>query len=636
MRYFLPVILVLLLAGWAQCATYYLDPDGSDIAAGTSAETAWKTPARAILNVGAGDVLTVLGTASNPVRDQLTPAAAATITAPETGYLTASRDLSEGGVYRIDYFYNGRGFEGFETWDSAVDVEYFAESGTVEQEAVEIANGTYSAKVTSSGTASYLRISPTNVPLVPVRFGIIYKAAEGSSVKLLRKANNLYLTSEGTWVEEASYFGEYSSTLWTIQYSPWGKATGGNTSRIDIVVPPTDKTVYVDGYFMEAKNEWDSVSGDIYSLNYVSSGDDGGINVLFSCSDAEWTTSGVEALLQLTEATITTGLSDISAGEWYYDRDGTYGDANLLYYRLSSNESDIADIHFEATDNIHYAMSISTDTTISNIHAWGGRYGMFFDDSTSTVSNSKASKNGTFGIYVTGASAVTMTDVEQYGSTGFNKFHGSGISVGDTSTLTCNRCYTHGNTDDGFGAGGGSTMNLYWSLSRDNDGCAIEMQQESGTSNIYNCTFITSSGASTYMDTSDSLTTNTFMNNIFIKIDPISTGLVPIMSVSVADEPNVVSENNLSYLDGPGTQLFYEPFSSDLTHINADPEINTDTGSASNSSPYIGSGIKITGFHDLTSQDYDGTQVVPWRIPIGAQGFAPTSNLRWGKIYGRH
>jgi len=72
MRYFLPVILVLLLAGWAQGATYYVKWDATGEANGSDWTNAFTTIAAAISAAGAGDSIYISGGDTGHVYNEIT------------------------------------------------------------------------------------------------------------------------------------------------------------------------------------------------------------------------------------------------------------------------------------------------------------------------------------------------------------------------------------------------------------------------------------------------------------------------------------------------------------------------------------------------------------------------------------
>ena len=627
MRYFLPVILVLLLAGWAQGATYYVAPDGDDMMAGTSAETAWETIDR--LNAQtlvAGDTVILGGTAKNPLRGSLILNHAGAEGNPITtsgGYLAASIDVTDGSTYEIS---NARhvSWDGwFQEWTTTTDSttwgEYPNGTSTVNQDTVNQLSGDSCLRfdIDADNSLVYIRDNSPYISAGTGYFTITYKTSATGVLKfdLQKYGTGLYMQADGSF-DAALYRPDLpSSETWTTYTSPTYTLTNHAELRFQLFGSGASQSVYVQAVRVFVQPVWEVHDGDIYKVSLYS--DQASPMIL---KTSTWDTDGLDGLEFVPLAD---SLAEIGAGEFF--RDGTN---HIMYYRLASGET-FEDLHFEVTwlsEGINITADYNNLSGISQYAANG--HGVYTEGAIANFSDMYVSRSALYNVKDSVGSTTTWTDSKFYkaNDTQHENVANGYLNSGATSTMV--RCESSYNGDDGFQVTNNGTLNMYYCISHNN--LSQQLTVTSGGGNFYNNIFYDGLPermgiAQPVTDKTEDGTARVYYNNFVLDVrigDSRAFGIVNATGIT---------ESNNGWFGGANPPD--APYG-ETNGLNVDPGFDNDFNTTA--LELLKGGAFISGFHSTYEEDFDGTYLPPYRIPIGAQGFAPVGNLRWGKIYGRH
>ena len=629
MRYFLSVILVLLLVGWAQGATYYVAPDGDDMMAGTSAETAWETIDR--LNAQtlvAGDTVTLGGTAKNPLRGSLILDHAGADGTPITvagGYIAASLNLADGYYVHSSIMDTSTDYW-FQRWASDTDLakwtETIAGGSTVNKETVGCLTNSVCLRMDVDVSDSTVMILESTAFQVGGEgyIEIIYKTTAGGYIKYdwREPTSQYFMGADGSFTSTSLYQHILpSSETWTKYTSPTYNISYNGTPRLRIYGEGAEESIYIQSVKVHVAPAWDLYSNDIYRVNFCSGQTTGQSVILKS------TTWDVDGLDGLEFAHSSESLETIEAGEFWEDTTNKF-----LYYRLLPGES-IETIHVEATF-FDEGIYITEDyNNLSGVHQYGAKdIGIKTEGAIANFEDIYISRSALYGAIDQDGSTTVWTDSKFYKMNDMqaeNGANGCGTNASDSTYIRCESSY---NGDDGFQVNGGGTINMYNCISHHNGSQQLTVTDGGGNfyNNIfYDATTDISDNNYSVSDKEESGQARVYYNN-FIYADRDD---VP-RAFGVVNATGITESNNGWY---GGANAPHAPYG-ETNGLNVDPGFDNDFNTTA--WELLEGGLFIAGFHDTYEEDFDGTYIPPYRVPIGAQGFAPTSNLRWGKIYGRH
>lgn len=505
------VLLVVPVSAWG--TTYYLSPTGSDISNGTTSGTPWASTERVdIQSISTGDSIIITGTTSiTPLRGDFTTVdSGITYEGDGTQYISAGYNVSNGEAHILrDYKYY------MESWVDAVNLSSWSEGGTVARNDTDQNNGTYCAKLT--GVNSYIS-RDFLVPKGDFRIHVIYKTDADSVLKWRIKhvANNVYLAADYDWdAGSGDWIGSYTNTGWSEMVIGWASNdTTGSNIRFILTSQTAEKSVYIDGVWIEHKCDWEVHAGDVYKAAWVIASDPQSFH-----KTTAWDASGFENMEKCNHAV---SLETIAAGEWFYD-----GTTDLLYYYLASGET-INNLHFEVANGIK-TFYISHDSTIvSDICALSG-YSGFDVNGTATgvqLNNVRGAYSVFAGLLVANTASVTVNNSEfDHSSSNIaGNVHGEGFISQNTATTVLNRCYFHDSDDDQINPSMSSTTTIKFSKAVCNSVGATAMPMEvsldtgtGGAITAYNNVFVQNNVLSDQPVIQDKGTVNTvsiYQNNI--------------------------------------------------------------------------------------------------------------------------
>ncbi|MCK9420212.1 MAG: hypothetical protein M0R70_12620 [Nitrospirae bacterium] len=162
-----------------------------------------------------------------------------------------------------------------------------------------------------------------------------------------------------TWVAGTSSFLLYENILLNanasfLPYSIFIPVVGSDVYNITVRNPVNSTSIIVDDLSLlpnTTTHSWGIYNGTTYKLNKTTGVE---ITALLKTTPSQWTSSGVDALIKVTKGATKNSLN---AGEFIWDTE-------VLYYRLANEESDITNIHFEATQR--YSVDVPEVASLVN------------------------------------------------------------------------------------------------------------------------------------------------------------------------------------------------------------------------------------------------------------------------------
>jgi hypothetical protein len=639
-RIILALVMVLALSLPAVGADYYVNSEtGSNANNGTSAETPWKDASFADDMIEAGDTLTIVAPATAPLRNVINPenagASGNVITIKgssesQKAHILNSRDVSHGATIGNLFFHSNPDFE---AWKTTTDPwAIYSEGDTLPTRSTKAGcGGTYCASMVDSGANAgvYFYAYLPELTAVTLTWDTNCDTdGAGYRFRVPIQCTNTgnYLADDGVTWQGAGTTPERGTNY----YNTWGTSTlsfttdehtNGRPQRYKIWFlwsEGVEENAWLDDVSLTidaATYSWSVSSGDVYILDNEISSDD--VEVLAKCTDAEWSASGAAALEYVHDAALDSQTqADMDAGEWYYDQAN-----NDLYYRLESGEA-IGDIHFEAGDgNVGLVEASSTplgaavlvDTEYITLQdLWFGLNNRHNVEITAANSNLVGVES-----FLAKISGIIFDEVGGTGTQLIASYCDDGISVND-GTVTLTRCYVHHNQDDGiqiYGTTGNGEATVAYSVA------AYNGQSPRGEGLGSNYGFVTEQTGSV----------GYFYNNTsygngggFIAGEDCDTTIYNCIAYGntvwdVYEHSGATSNTHDYNVYGVDTAS-WSANTNEQDETN--PNLNILTWNPGLSSLFS-AGTNISGFHDTANgqEDFDGTQVTPYQIPIGGQGY---------------
>lgn len=468
---------------------YIVVASGADGADGSSA-TPWASPVFAMKNMQAGDTLKLLGSSKqNPFR--ISRLALANTDSKDMLFDLATRYFGDG----MQYIWMG---ENLTHGDASPQVFPIPEmdkflsdgslwegvfSGDDPTKETTVTDGAASTKflrtVSAGSTLTVTDMAVTSE--LPIVITIRYVNADAASdlqYRLRNRTDSTEWDDDGTppaWVGGSATnhitphyvaspgpgdFGEVVITADAISGTP-------DKKKLELIIASAtlNQPIYVDSITIrqgDGTNNWslvqsDPVNGNVYEINTIEP------TMVWTCTKAEWTESGIDALSDLGDPNLMAlhgGLSTYAdvlttPNSWAFD-------AQVL--RVNIGAETIDNLHIEASfDESRARVRASAAAVISNMHFAGGRNSTYFN--TTVYGKHLRVSHGWATCQFTGTNNSIVEDIEIF------KAMKDGCTVGNsggTVAVTLKQVYGHHCKDECTQAIFGASMTIRGGYYEDN------------------------------------------------------------------------------------------------------------------------------------------------------------------------